>query len=141
MIVHADQKKLSSTSSFRSRSCSSSSDSDSTDDTELDKVYRLVSTEHDNATGDNVIRITPIFVETSPTDFEKTEDIFEGGPNTGIVQKYELEFFGAFSMKNFVLILSLIFFGARNLDLIGVFGYYWRPLTQKVFGLAIYVTS
>ena len=109
MIVHADQKKLSSTSSFRSRSFSSSSDTDSTDDTELDKVYRLVSKEHDNATGDNVIRITPIFVETSPTDFEKTEDIFEGGPDTGIVQKYELEFFGAFSMKNFVLILSLIF--------------------------------
>ena len=88
MIVHADQQKLSSTFSVRSRSSSSSSDTDSTDETELDKVYRFVSTEHDIAAGDNVIRITPIFVETSPTDFEKTEDIFEGGPDTGIVQNW-----------------------------------------------------
>ena len=72
MIVHSDQKKFSS---------SSSSETDSDDETMSEKVYRLVSTDHDSV--ENVIRITPIFVESSPTDFEKTDDIFEGEPDSG----------------------------------------------------------
>ena len=56
---------------------------DSDSDTELDFYGASQLSEH--SVNDNVIRITPIFVETPPPDVDITEDLFEGDLFTGIL--------------------------------------------------------